>query len=239
VNDNLACGGGGYMGCAMNSGNLEIARYLFASNFNANWLVNGRTPLVAGVIDLGPFGSRDDFVVALFDLFMQNGVLLSNLYVDYATPGIANPTVLDWLMSKCLQPHQQYPRYNRLIRDAIDKDPSNSNKGPGMAALSNIIAYAHSHPGGDVANCESLARNSDGSGGSLASSGLPTRTVRATVDKFVEPFHDCSSAPCRGWGSRDFGVRVGITECGHRYGFGADPSRVTNKDVAKLRSETN
>jgi hypothetical protein len=164
VNDAAACGGGGYMGCALNSANLEIVQYLFSRGFNPNF-AKGQRPIFLALVDLGPFGQRDDFVVAAFTLFMERGVEI-DLPTPFVTVRSQPPTILSYIMEKCWQPHQQYPRYDRLIHATVESNHPAKRTVQALAfeSFGHIVEYQNSHPSaGDVANCKdmyNLVRNS-------------------------------------------------------------------------------
>jgi len=156
VNDKEACAGAGYVACAMNSGNLEAAKYLFSKGFDANWTNPKGYQLVGTVIDLGPIGQqqRDDFVVALFGLFLDNGASLDVLTQHY-TIWNPNHTILNFLMEKCIQGAQaNHARYNRMIQTSIEKNPENIPLA--KSAFAFIKQYLVAHPYGDVANCTNM-----------------------------------------------------------------------------------
>lgn len=124
VNDRVACMGKGYMYCAVGSGDIRIAKFLFAQGYDAAQLIGGRYPQLSSfVIDHG-LGTHDEFVVALFDLYLEN--LADLLEPNQASNvwALPNPTTLSFLMMKCFQPHNQYPRYNRMIRIVVERDTS-------------------------------------------------------------------------------------------------------------------
>lgn len=155
INDEAACGGAGYLGCAMNSYNLAAAEYLFSIGFDPDWKVTkSGYPLVATPVHLA-IGQQDDFVVALFGLFIKKGASLDAL-IPHIDLRFGEPTVVNFVMGKCMAPHMQYPRFNRLIRAAIENNPSNvPSAKESFAAIKKWLA---SHQQGmDVQNCTDMA----------------------------------------------------------------------------------
>jgi hypothetical protein len=162
INDQLACGGSGYMSCVVATKNLQMAQLLFTLGYNPNLrAVKGAPPLSYILADI--LGGDANFGLQLFDLYMNRSLDLNqsgnccgvnaifpnpteyDLVLYYCTTGINNPAVSQ--------------NVDNMIQDAIHL---NQTMGPTQidiqfkSALSQIIAWAKAHNGSNVANCQAM-----------------------------------------------------------------------------------
>jgi hypothetical protein len=155
VNDRSACGNKGYMGCAM-AGKLDVIKLLFSLGYDSNWRVNPQLDYFF-VNAFSIPKDKDDFVVAAYGVFLENGAHLdAEITASAVQYNLFNPyTVLQHVMWLCAGiPTSPSSRGNRLIKTTIEKQPI--FRDDAIEALVAIHEALIKNRGPDAANCAAM-----------------------------------------------------------------------------------